>query len=586
MIKKLTRAKIIDGDTPRLVIIEMMVSMGYKIEKNPVSPDNYFDQIVAFINNFVSNDEGCSIEIDPENLSPTPNETNLSNAARYVNADYSTVWDIENLNRAFIHLMTFDPSKIEADFHVGKKTPEFPENYDACMLYEICKSGGISTTRNMTLDEMERLIKGRSKGVDESLESICGDFFNSDMRRVFFKRFIPITDNEIIAFVLCKYGLNIYYASNPGEEYKYIRGETNLDNYIPRDEKLREIFIRDNRWILHNEKFWIPQLLDSYSFGSLHTMAEDEGVSGEDLQDPKNALKSLGDSTHIYIGIHPSYVGKMQTYTHYDIKSYDEEQLEGDVILTIGKTNQPGTLFLITLSELVSHFGSTCMFLVPDDRNYYFSWSSINKLKRYCKREIEHMAESGISIIDKPVTNMKNIISNIEIMDNGLGKHIEKINKLGDRDKEYIREYLINILELAYYMRGWKVDGNDVPPLRSENTLTSENSFQEVERNYSKQFCKVNIFYSSLIQELTDIIDGVLLVTIKNCDGEMVFTNVNNPEVGKTLMDKLIIITKNDNDNACIRLSSNYILYTVYYYYKECFGGEELFDVNEVSQIS
>lgn len=591
MIKKLTRAKIVDGNTPCIVILEMMRSMGYKTEKSPSSPDDYFNRLEAFINSFVSGGGGDSIEIDPESLYPASTDgMNLSNAARYVNADSSTIWPVENLNRAFFHLMTFDPSNIEDDFKAGKKTPENPDNYDACMLYEVCRIRGLSTNRDTNLDEMENLIKGRGREKDkpdeEPLESVCNDFFNSDMRKVFFKRFLPISNNEIIAFVLCKYNLNIYYASNPAEEYKYIQGLSDLEHYIPRDKKLLELFKRDNRWIRHNDnKFWTAQTLESYSSFSLHDMAEDEGVSGADLQDPKNALRSLGNSTHIYIGIHPKYNGKMETYTQYDIKCYDDEQLGEDVIMTIGKTNNPKTLFLITLSELVLHFTSTCMFLVPDDRNYYFSWSAIDKLKRYCKREIEHMIDAGISIMNKPVTNMKNIISNIEIMDNGLGKHIEKINKLGAFDKNHIKKYLTDILELAYYMRGWKVDGNEVPPLRSENTLTSENSFKEIERNYNEQFCRVDDFYNTLIPEVTDIIDGILLVTVKNCDGETVFANVNNTEVGKTLMDKLIIIKKNENDNACIRLSSNYILYTVYYYHKECFG-TELFDINEVGAIS
>lgn len=585
MIRRLTRAKTIDENTPCIVILEMMRSMGYKTEKNPSSPDDYFDRLTIFVNDFVSKGGGDSIDIDPVSLFPTStSEINLSNAARYVNADSSTIWPVENLNKAFFHLMTFDPSNIDVDFRIGKKTPECPNNYDACMLYEVCRNRELSTNRNMDLTDMENLIRG--KNGEEPLEGICNDFFNSDMRKVFFKRFVPISRNEIIAFVLCKYGLNIYYASDLTGEYEYIQGLNSLEHYIPRDKKLLKLFKRDRRWIRHNDKFWTPQLLESYSNISLHDMAEDEGITDGDLQDPKAALRSLSDSTHIYIGIHPMYSGKMETYTQYNIKSYDDAQLCGDIIMTIGKTGSPKSLFLITLSELVSHFSSTCMFLVPDDRNYYFSWSAINKLKRYCEREIENMAEIGTSIIDKPVTNMKNIISNIEIMDNGLGKHIEKINRLSNFDKNHIRKYLTYILELAYYMRGWKVDGNEAPPLRSENTLTSENSFKEVEKNYNEQFCRVNDFYNTLIPEITDIIDGILLVTIKNCDGETLFTNVNNPEVGKTLMDKLIIITQNDNDNACIRLSSNYILYTVYYYYRECFDGEELFDVREVGTIS
>ena len=51
-------------------------------------------------------------------------------------------------------------------------------------------------------------------------------------------------------------------------------------------------------------------------------------------------------------------------------------------------------------------------------------------------------------------------------------------------------------------------------------------------------------------------------------DGKTTFVQSSSSEIGKTVVDRLSIIRDNENDNSCIRLSSNYLLYSGWYYLK------------------
>lgn len=593
--------KEIDEDTPYRVILEIAESMGYKVDYI-INYKKYIDCFIQVIEDYMNNPDRKTLLVDLKTNHPVREPRNLADAAKLINSD-DHYWDINSLNLAMNHLVTFDPEKIDKDFKIGKKTPENPLNYDMSMLYKICKHYNLKTCRGSTIKDLgkmvkyrtysyeqlvDRLMRGKNKRKNETLDQLCYDFFQIDTRNLFIKRFLPMTDQEAITIILFEYGINIYYAKKPLKEYHHIKKNfKNIESYVPSDNRLLRIFNRDKRWIFSNE-MWIPQLINSYSPMAIIKLAENEGFSDEDLLDSKVSLLSLDTSTHIYLGIHPFYdKTNLETFTIFNIENAEDQNIEnGDYLLTIGKTKHPCTLFLTTITELINHFTSVKNFLIPGDvARYYFNATAITKLKNFCKKRIDFLLENNEPILNEPVRILKNLIDDISLSEKNLNNHMEKIKKLTSEDQEHIKTYLFYIMELAFYMRGWKVDGNDEYPLVSEKTQTSPDSFDQIERNYEEQYMKINNLYSTLLTEVTDIIDSIYLLDIKRVGDKVDFVRVKNPEVGTTIMEKLIIIKENSNDNACIRLSSNYILYTVYHYYKECFG-ETLFDIEKVSPIS
>lgn len=603
-----SRATMLDQltmDTPFQVISEVAESMGYKVDTSLTS-DNYIEGLSDGINDYLSRSDKISISINSETLEPKNEENNLSKVAKLVNSDEHN-WTIVTLNAAFRHLLSFFmTSKIHVsrDFEVGRKTPENPELYDACILYRICSHLNIPTTRHMTMDTMATIIRlyktPRAELVNrvmnmshrETYKPNPGEikktynslFKNGPILPIFLAKYRPVNNEEAIAFAKNRYSINLDRAFSPHDEYihmtSYMTGPS--DTYIPRDPNMKHLVFRDKSWIIGNST-WLPSTLSASSHVKLREFVQEEGFTHSiDLKDPHTSLGDLGDKNHIYWGIHPYLeLSKITTLIYREtVKTADDLRN----IVTIGKTNNPETLYVTTLDELTSFFSSNSGFCLPDSPCYYFNDVTINKLVVYCDRYIENAQETGVRDYAHVIA-LKTTISTIKQIENDVHIHTDKIRNLGDEDKALVEKYLIMMRDLAYYMRGWKVGGNTDVPLISDNTQSEETELSIIETNYSNQLMKIQEVYGSCVNELNDIIDGIFLMLKMDKDGKAVFIKSCSDDVGKTLQDRLMIISNNDDDNACIRLSSNYILYTVWYYYNECFD-VSLFDIDDVSFIS
>ena len=603
-----------DQNTPILVIAEMAESMGYKVDPTLTSP-NYIQGLLDGIENYQTRVHGrIEFILDKESKMPLQENDNLAKIAKFVNSDNHD-WTLNALNQAFQHLVLFfqqTKTRYEIDFKPGRKTPQCPMNYDACMLYKICLSRGLTTHRNMSLQDMSELIalyntskqdliqmilkqKGRGiclpwdpqREVDSTSQTYRSFFQNGDIRTIFLNKYQPMDHSEAVVFAQIRFGINIFNALSPLDEYKHMSGQA-IDslgqNYHPQDLSMKKLLSRDPSWILPSPDKWISPLLKSYKPFKLRSLAQLEGYrESEDLIRPEESLGELSEKNHIYLGIHPFIrLDKIETLIFRDrIESVQDSE---DILISLGKTAHPGDLSVLTLNELCDWFESEKSFCLPNNRYYYFNDVTVAKLCTMCETSMkEHRGRQ--QEIPKSIWRMYGLISSIRQLESDVYDHIEKIKRLPADDQDSFKLYLSMIKDLAYYMRGWRVGGNEDAPLDSNQTQTDQGDFSEIEKNCSFQFLAIAEVYNNWSQEIRDLMDRIFLMVQKEKDGQSIYIKSNSQEVGRTLVEKLNIVKEDNNDNSCIRLSSNYILYTVWFYYKECFG-EELFPMAKVSFIS
>jgi len=148
-------------------------------------------------------------------------------------------------------------------------------------------------------------------------------------------------------------------------------------------------------------------------------------------------------------------------------------------------------------------------------------------------------------------------------------KFIEEMKEFVKNNPEISREFFNKILELSMRMRGWSGKGNY--PLLYEHTVerVDETVLMEELVEFSRHF-------SGKYAKLCDL----SLFSYK----EDQFNLSTNEEIGHTIADKIEIILRNNSVHACIRMGSNWLATTAWYYLHEYFG-ETPFDINQLREI-
>jgi hypothetical protein len=192
-----------------------------------------------------------------------------------------------------------------------------------------------------------------------------------------------------------------------------------------------------------------------------------------------------------------------------------------------------------------------------------FSPAALHKLRLICGKEL---AET-FTYVEDAKNDVDNLADSIKT----------------SSSSESILQYIEGIMDLAYYMRGWKSqDYDSALPLETENTQSMEDVFIRIEENYATQSRKNADMFINMSVEAKHLISSIPLMILMD---NGTFAQSCNDDVGRTLMDKLDIVNNSSNDNACIRLSSNYMLHTCWYWADRCFN-IKLFDLDSLGFIS
>jgi hypothetical protein len=123
-------------------------------------------------------------------------------------------------------------------------------------------------------------------------------------------------------------------------------------------------------------------------------------------------------------------------------------------------------------------------------------------------------------------------------------------------------------------MRGW--DGESEYPLGEKSTLKSNINYETIEQNVSNSISNVMEFIKdNLYEDEKDILIKLPLMKYTKYHDEnfnfnaLTFVPSPDPEDGNTIVERLEIVSKGSahkNMKSCIRLSSNIILTSVYFY--------------------
>src|SRR5690606_5243690 len=126
-----------------------------------------------------------------------------------------------------------------------------------------------------------------------------------------------------------------------------------------------------------------------------------------------------------------------------------------------------------------------------------------------------------------------------------------------EETKEKIDVCMNLLLEMAYYMRGWKAE-NDIPPIK-DASFAPELTYV-VQGNAWNSLSAYEKYIEELEPDIKDVIKKLPLMKVQKEHGskDFKFTKSNEEENGFTILDRVNIVKKGETDihsYSCIRLS-------------------------------
>ena len=571
----------LDENTPLVVLVEVAGSLGVEYNKDFLFLTRCLKTIVPYT---IDSDKEFSKE-------------DLRDIARFVNYNKDVIWNKNSLMLAFDHMMTFyDKEKIELppkDFVIGSKTTENPYSYNASMLYKLCKQMGIKTYRSTSLERMGEIVKS----VYTDIEKIRSDLFevlfgmdkyqllslslsfpskqktslsldqtlaNFQNREYVLSRIYPQSDNEAITMAALIYRIDISESKYPSEEYVNM----GIHGWLPLDDSFKNRYMKNPDWY-NVDITWRPMLRNMYNNEVVKDFAIKEGFSASQIL--RNSSESLlyesRLTSNIYSGNHPDCKDDSCSITG---ESFDS--LRPRDIITYGIIGDNMKAYSIEgLLEFFTRYGD---FLNPLNIKEEIKSSSIQKLiniiKRYGTRTLE---KKVLDVIER-----KRSFSEY-------GRKLNIIFRTSEDNSIYITNYLQKLLELGYYMRGWKVNSNNELPLNRSNTQFPANLQFEVDKNVCLALNEYETSLEIMPKNLRDFILGLPLMTTHDSSGKITFGPQLDPDMGLTIHDRIKIIKDPENIHSCIRMGSNKLLASGYYYSLSC-GIACPFDIKDVHEIS
>lgn len=547
-------------------------------------------------------------------------DRDLRYLATYVNADCAT-WTKSSLVKSYEHLMSFDIKNTE-NIVYGQKSYETPLVYNACMLYAVCKHYGIETKWNMSVNQMIfsiqnmhislKMLKNQLNSYIEKLNKIqiinlynnitdvskkitkditdvnrevnnpevqpLLELKNTDLLQTFEKlnntsflltKYNPGTHIEAIILTALLYNLNITESSIPLAEYNKIKENKNIDLYIPVDEKFRVRYLRNPLWY-DTDITWEPKLQCIYTQESLKKLCLNEGYQIEDFRGYgfESLLQITRISFNVFFGknIYPE-----EDYTPILLEEVDD--LSNNECVTLGNIDTK-ELRTFSLNELSEHFTNYKDYKNPLKINELLDKRVINKLKLYSVN-CNHAKLQGVF---KEVDKWKEYSTEVT----------EKLRTCYSENPS-ISNFLNKIVECGMYMRGWKVS-NDAYPVASKHTNFKEDHQFKIESNVHTSIDEVFTVLESYSEETRRVLSELPLLkyTLNEKSGEYSFIVSPDPEDGKSITERLKIVKGGDkykNMKSCIRVSSNIILSSVYFYICSL-GMYEPFRISDLDYIS
>lgn len=591
----------IDDNTPVCVILDIARCNGIIFDETKCHNE--------YVNNLISNIERNTLsEIFLNSNFFRQQSKDLPNLIRYINPKPIYWTSSRDIINAYSHIQQYtvdEPPLPKENFTVGFKTPFNLMSYDSCMLYKICRCHQIKLNRKTSLEEMSAAVRMLSFPVT-TLSQLLASLNKSDIistliysttdfkeekknittnyepnklteiNRLFsrsnelIKRVFPESMEEAVFLAAKNYGIDITEAIYPIDEYKNLKtlskrvDDVSLiqQEYIPNDLHFRNHYKRSS-WLYNVKNFWKPLFSFLYTQNRLIEFALNEGFTQIEIgaSTPEKLLHISRITNNFYPGTIHFSVNDNSPIDQDTISNLKSEQLVCYGALDDRK------MVTFKLSELDSHFLNYKAFLNPFDLKEAFSPRSIRKLKNLAK--------------NIPLNRT------ITVLQQNVSKQFESLFNIYKNSSKAIQENIVialrNLLEVSFYMRGWKVSTNDFPLTRESTGFPSERA-GEVYVNTTEAICRYEKFLSQLPENIVSEIKSLPLLGIskRKEDNSLEFITQTNKDQGLTIFDRLEIVKAGKSDYSCIRLSSNYLAASAYCYL-HLITGIEPFDMSQFS---
>ena len=411
-------------------------------------------------------------------------------------------------------------------------------------------------------------------------------------------RIIPENHEEAIILTAIIYGINLTDCKNPYEEYLKMKDNTmnsSAENiYIPNDKEFRDKYLK-NPDFYNIRIMWEPKLAKIYSTEDVKNLAKLEGYEdelnlnqdGDERKCAENLLHLSRCSNTFYLGIHPNLDNAK---TKVDFDSSDE--INKKILLSYGIVEEKN-FALYKVTELTACFKDSMSFSNPENRNEQFSLNSINKLKKIA---LTHSLNDKTEIS----TAYKELLKTMDDIKEFNKKHSEQARKLynlyinGDENKkQLIIQLITQILEMGYYMRGWKVESDEIPVINKGHLSISSHPAEYQLKVVTNSDKAMNTFVTNVensSEDIKTIFEKLPLMFPQVRSRDIVFEISNSQIEGFTIMDRINIIKTDDQTNelespGCIRLASNRFMSSGYYYLTKICKLPEPFDIKRMEKM-
>lgn len=552
--------------------------------------------------------------------------------ARFINPNH--VWKRDSLIKAYEFYQSFTHEqfckKIRTKISYGLQTSEAPENLNCCALYKICKTLKIQTSVDTTIEEMAKNVETYFDYLlindmkMEILNHLRFNLTNSEVMNLhnylgssvskadsdllgmmdvstrllkpetytydeYYKTAEtididskPTNSLEAITLAAIKHKLDISGCENPLQEYSLIDISS---FYFPHDlnmkRRLRSNFFSPYLTLNFNPDF--PP--NFYSERDLEQMCENEGIVNTNHESPYALLQLSCLSENFYHGKEGNIINSETTFlepidefTNDEIVMYgikhksalptDNRRLFKSA-LPIDIINLSNPMRAFSYGELLDCFSNYKDFVNPAN-NEIFSDAAINKLYKLTQINVDKNNEC--KLLGDEIVRIR-IYK--ETKTKALDIFINRYNKSEFQEKKEIEKVLLDVLHCGMYMRNW--DGIGDFPLESQKTNFGIEEQINVDHRVTQSLLKLEKTNSFVLN----------LPLMEYNRSSNVFVTVNDKNEGLTIRDRLNIVKKGETEDgvtSCIRLSSNKLCATAYYY-MILIGFHLPFNISEVSHI-
>lgn len=428
-------------------------------------------------------------------------------------------------------------------------------------------------------------IEYKSHKIDENNIASINDNLNSIT--FLHQRMKPESDIEAIMMCILRFNICLFESINPIKQYNTIVKQkfTNktIHKYIPVDDyQFMTKYTKNPSWFNINNN-WFNELIPIYNEKLLKKLSISEGYINSSKE--KNIISFMKDRkiiNNFYFGINP-YCNETVTIYQDNINDFNPDEL-----ISFGSITKNNIIYY-TIEELTDYFKATKILIDPLSKRF-FEKGVIEKLNYH----IDHMIESNIDL-RKKFQKLKTQLIYVEkakiLVDVSVKDLAVKVQMMQIQKYTSVNNLFDSIIDLAFYMRGWKVNGMEEYPIKSAQTNYDRSLYQaDVDQNTIMAYHKMNDYFNELDEDLKDDIKKLNLIAFSDKGAEhhifdMYFKNVVI-DINLTLLDCIsrAVTEETSSDSICIRTNSNSILFTAAWY-SILFGFKEKFKIDLIEGI-